>query len=106
MSRTMRLMAKPDMEFPNMETTLPKVMMVKSLVHREGVFSADDIFRSDLKKACKKSRTVRPSEIFSGRPVRPYDHCYLRFPVRRLMRSASHDFLPGICILYNPEYSI
>ena len=48
MSRTMRLMAKPDMEFPNMETTLPKVMMVKSLVHREGVFSADDIFRSDL----------------------------------------------------------
>jgi Fe2+ or Zn2+ uptake regulation protein len=46
----MRLMAKPDMAFPNMETTLPRVMMVKSLVHREGVFSVDDILRSCQKK--------------------------------------------------------
>ena len=38
MSSTIRLMAKPDMEFPNMETTLPSVIMVKSLVQRRSAF--------------------------------------------------------------------
>jgi hypothetical protein len=38
----MRLMAKPDMAFPNMDTTLPRVMMVKSLVQRgEGEVLSD-----------------------------------------------------------------
>ena len=68
MSRTMRLMAKPDMEFPNMETTLPKVMMVKSLVHREEVFSADDIFRSDLNKHVKKAGRSGPLKSFPAGP--------------------------------------
>ena len=49
-----------------METTLPKVMIVKSLVHREGVFSADDIFRSDLKKHVKKCRTARLPQLQGG----------------------------------------
>ena len=31
-------MANPDIAFPNIDTMLPSVMMVKSLVHSEGVF--------------------------------------------------------------------
>ena len=36
-SRTIRLIAKPDIAFPSMEMTLPMVMIVKSLV--QSVFS-------------------------------------------------------------------
>ena len=49
-SRTIRLMAKPDMEFPNMETTLPKVMMVKSLVQRGLLFLVVFIIETPVKK--------------------------------------------------------
>ena len=39
-------MAKPDMAFPSMDTTLPSVMMVKSLVQSVFfLFMAIDLFR-------------------------------------------------------------
>ena len=36
MSSTIRLIANPDIAFPNIETTVPAVIIVKSLVHNEG----------------------------------------------------------------------
>ncbi|MBQ1414738.1 MAG: hypothetical protein IIY92_02250, partial [Lachnospiraceae bacterium] len=41
-------MANPDIAFPNIDTMLPSVMMVKSLVHSEGVFLRSDIALSPL----------------------------------------------------------
>ena len=35
-SSTIRLMAKSAMAFPNIDTTVPAVIMVKSLVQRDG----------------------------------------------------------------------
>ena len=44
MSSTIKLMAKPDRAFPSMETTLPTVIMVKSLVQSgEAVFFSESM---------------------------------------------------------------
>ena len=55
-------MANPDMELPNMETTLPAVIMVKSLVHRvEAGFS-------DIKNLQRKKHLSAHSKQM------PFDH--------------------------------
>ncbi len=51
-SSTIRLIAKPDMEFPNMETTLLSVMMVKSRVQSGKDFCVSDIIPPNKKSIC------------------------------------------------------